>query len=202
MSDRSTSATPTPRLEWARSLAFGIACAGIGTVGHAAAGNGTVHWLVFAIAFALITVVARMYADVQLPRWGLALAVVAGQLLVHVACGSMSTSMVHAAAVHHMDHAAAGGGLQVSVGMLLVHGVATVVALVVLLRLEVVAWSTVASVATRIVRRLAAFVQAALRTTSSTAPSLDIDVLPLRRHRRWAATSAGRRGPPLRTRTA
>jgi len=188
-STRSTDAAAP--LAWGRSSAFGIVAAGIGAGGHAVVTGGDVSWLVFAIASVLLAAYARVFADERASWWHLAVGIVLAQVLVHLSC-----ELTQPLPAHHLgQHATHASG--VPWAMLLTHAVATILGLVVLLRLEAAAWRQVATAVTRIMRLLTACIFGTHHARTLVATRVVEVVEPCSRRRRWATASTGRRGPPV-----
>jgi hypothetical protein len=188
-----TAAVPHDRGRALRSLAFALAAALLGVLGHASSAGEPVQWIV---AFAAVPPLAAYGWLVRERRIGLVqtVATLAGaQVLVHLAATSASPAAATA-------HTAAHGSHHVALGvaaMLAAHAIATLVAAVVLWRLDVIAW--------RHVGRMVDLVRRAIRGRRRSVPARGArgvasaasgDVLSVDPHGRWAIRCTGRRGPP------
>jgi hypothetical protein len=157
---------PHPALaRLARALVFAFASVGLGAAGHVALSDGSLLSSMPSlgiVAFALL-LVGLLASTVPHARWLLALAVVAGQAATHVALavtgaqhggahatGAHAHHMHHDAAMSHMEHASL---LSVhSLAMVLVHGVALAVGIVIVLTLEARMWRASRMLATSTIR--------------------------------------------------
>lgn len=190
-----------------RALACAVAAAGIGVGGHAFAMSGLPRWEVFLAWVPVATLFAYPLTHGRLRAWLLFAATALLQLCVHLSCTlvtqtggggmpamdhsgmSMADHAAHMQPMHGMEAHAVSTPV-----MVLVHLLATFVAVALLLQVEKRAWRAIKVVATRITRRIAPVLPARpLRATPSVV-SLAARHLPW--PQRWLVHVVGRRGPP------
>lgn len=207
MSIRALGATWRWRL--LRAFASGFSAAGIGVGGHALAMSAAPRWEVFLLALPLATVVAYPLTHTRMRAWRLLTSTALMQLCVHLTCTLGAPAGAGTAAVDHghvwpKGHAAHVDHLQgveshamSTAAMLAVHLLASVVAVVLLLRLERAAWRRLRAIGSCVTRGLRPAFAARLPRPGSCSLVDTVAVCVDAGHRRWLARVVGRRGPPV-----